>query len=188
MTDEQTLEDNAVALKIAVDSSASCRNFTHKDMLNPSPDYAYANNPGIYACSSSLLKAALSQSVSVLTCNFISNQNSCPFYSPDYSIISKSSFTSFNSTSTYFLSRFRSFDGSYFYKIYDSNSKVYTELHYPEISNIDKQIDEEAQKVFHLFLNDCTSEEQYTVEDVFNPSVPQQDQKNNKSYLNSLIS
>lgn len=189
MTDEQNLQDNALALKIAVDSNTSCQNFTHKDMLNPSPDYGYANNPGIYACSSQLMKAALSNSSSVITCNFVANHTSCPFYSPDYSIVLKSTITNvFNTTIDYFLTRFRSFDGSYFYKIYNSNSEVFVELFYPEISNIDKVIDQEAKKVFYEFLTDSTSNEQYTVEDPSDSSADQHEQKNTKSYLNSLIS
>lgn len=190
MTVEQIMEDNALALKIATDSSASCKNFTHKDMLNPSPDYMYANNPGIYVCSSELMKAALPQPVAVATCNFVIRQASCPFYSPDFSVLLKSSVTTYNNTITFTLSRFRSFNGSYFYKIYDSNGVVYFDLSYPEISNVNKEIDEEAKGVFFNFLNECSSQpvQDLSVENVSDLLSDQQEQKNTKSYLSSLIS
>lgn len=190
LEENTALQDNAIALKIAVDSSASCRNFTHKDMLNPSSDYAYANNPGLYACSSELLKTALANSVtnSVISCNFIANQSSCPFYDPHYSVVLKSSLTLVNTTLNYYLSRFRSFDGSFYYKIYDSNGTIFFDLNYVNISNANGEIDEEAKKVFYQFLEECTQEDDYSVESILNDKPSEKEQNKNKSYLNSLIS
>lgn len=190
LDNDTSVEDHAIALKMAIDNSSSCKSFTHKDMLNPSQGYQYANNPGFNACSSDSMKKALTNvpSNSALSCSFISNQSSCPFYTPDYSIVLKSSITVLNSALTFYLSRFRSFNGSFVYKIYDSSGKSFFDLNYSDISNVNGQIDEEATKVFHQFLDDFSQNGQYSVENILSKNDYQQEQKNTKSYLKSLIS
>lgn len=177
------LEDASIALKIAAQYEFTCKSFTHKDMLNPSDKYEYANNPGIYACSSPIMKLASSQPTAVTNCAFPNRQSSCPFYVPDFLISSKASATHAEKTTSYYLTRFRSFNGTYDYRIYTSDEKVLFTLSYTNLSNLDNSVEEEAKKVFINFLEEYISN--YSIEEIDAPIV---EQKTNKSYLNSLIS
>jgi hypothetical protein len=183
ITDTSFVEDVSIAVRIASQYEVSCKSFTHKDMLNPSDKYEYANNPGVYACSSPLMQLASSQPNSVTHCAFAARQNSCPFYVPDFSISSKASATVGDKTTEYYLTRFRSFNGTYNYKIYTSDEKVLFNLSYTNLSNLDNSVEEEAKQVFINFLEEYIPN--YSFQNIDSPIV---EQKSNKSYLNSLIS
>jgi hypothetical protein len=174
--------DQALALKLAVDFSSSCVNYDPSTMINPTDKYIYANNPGIDTCSSTGVKNAFPQTSPVTPCISVLQQSLCPFYSPDFFILLKASFPS--SSLFYYLTRFKSLTGSYHYKIYNSDQIVLFNLDYTNLSNSDKKVDEEAQKVFIEFLDSYIPN--YTLNHSVNNLVPEKEEK--LSYLSSLIS
>jgi hypothetical protein len=187
MSETNEINDKALALKIAVDSLSSCTNHDAPSMLNPTETYMYANNPGFHSCSSVDFKKSLKQESSFVPCIFIEDavsvnqQSKCPYYTPDYFIVLKATFS--DSSLSYYLTRFKSILGHYFYKIYNSESVVLFNLSYVDLSNSDQSVDQESKKVFLELINSFDSE--YQISTFLQPSV---EKKDKNSYISSLVS
>lgn len=176
---DPTVIDSMLALTVA-QQGVACSHFTPSTMLNPSPLYSFANNPGYDSCSNQSV-AELNPGQVFVKCQFSNRNYVCPYYSPHYQIITKHSL---NDNRFYYLTRFRSYSGSYTYKIYDSNSNVYQVFEYTNLSIKDNDLDSEALALFNLFLKDSMLETK-PLNDVTD-SVSSKPQKT--SYLSTLVS
>lgn len=172
--------DAVIALSVAA-SPPACVHHTSHTMLNPSSSYTFANNPGASACSNPALVDASRSSF--LPCKFPISNAICPFYSADYKIIKKVVSIN-NSSSYYYLSKFRLLTGSYSYKIYDNTLKVYLELSYDNISDSENVLDSEAISIFNSFIDQAMLK----VDNVDLYSSEVISESNKVSYLSTLIS
>lgn len=175
------VKDNLIA--VTYDSnSIACRNFTSHTMLNPSENYPFANNPGKNSCSHPVQLSHFPPNTFV-HCSFDSLQTICPLYTPDYMILEKQVASD---NKKYYLTRYRAYNGSFYYKIYDNTGNTYYNLNYSNVSIADADLDTEARVVYNSFFD------QIGVETSPVSQTPQQvidNQKtNSSSYLLSLIS
>lgn len=180
---DSSSSDAFSALSVTSKTSIACSHYTPSRMLNPNPNYQFANSPGIDACSNPVLLESI-PSNTFLPCAAPGIQPICSQYSPDYKVIKKYEGIVQNENKYYYLTKFRSTDGSYFYKIYDSTLKVYFDLSYQDIDDSSHSLDEHAVKVFNDFIADSMLD--LTEVDLYSQQVPTE--PNKKSYLSTLIS
>ena len=181
--DENISTDIMSALSVASLTSISCIHHTPARMLNPNPNYQFANNPGIDACSNPVLLDRI-PSNTFLPCSAPGIHSLCSQYSPDYTILKKYESSTNGELKYYYLTKFRSFDGSYFYKIYDSALKVYFELSYNDIDDKESNLNDYAIKVLNDFITDSMLD--LAEVNIYTDQVPTE--SNKKSYLSTLIS
>lgn len=176
------VKDNLIAVSFDTNSIA-CSNFTSHNMLNPSGNYPYANNPGKSSCSHPVQVSHFPQNTFIV-CSFDSRQTLCPLYTPDYMILEKQIA---QDNKKYYLTRYRAYDGSFYYKIYDNAGNTYYNLNYSNVSITDADLDTEARVVYNSFFDqigiDTTSVYSSVVEKVIDIQ-----KTNRSSYLLSLIS
>ena len=86
----------------------------------------------------------------------------------------------------YYLSRFRSYDGTYLYRIYDNELNVYSQFKYTQIQMEDDNLNLEAVSLFNKFLIDLSIE--FTYQDVAEDAILFSKQKETNSYLKTLVS
>ena len=170
--------DYQAATSIATSLSTSCIFYTSPSSFNPSSHYGYANNPGLLSCSSPDRSMGSS---SPMTCVYAMQQNACPLYRADFSILRK---VETSSNLFYYLSKFRIADGSYVYRIYDSNSNVYSNFNYLKIKIDDNSPDEDAVSFYEEFLADLGI--QYSYQNVADDCIFEQVQKNIIPYFSTL--
>jgi hypothetical protein len=173
-------DDYELANQISKNTLTSCQHHSSPSNLNPSSSYGYANNPGIFSCSVTSRKSNDGQPVS---CVYPIEQSNCPLYKPDFSVMRKVR------TSTdvdYYLSRFRSYDGTYLYRIYDNNLNVYSQFKYTQIEMENDNLDLEAISLFNKFLIDLSI--QFTDQDIAQDAMLIFEQKETNSYLKTLVS
>ena len=175
-------DDYELANQISKTLLTSCSHHSSPSNINPSTSYAYANNPGIHSCSAPSRKSKDSQPV---FCVYSMEHNNCPLYKPDFSVIRKVR-NAVDIDTDYYLARFRSYDGTYFYKIYDNNLNVYSELKYSEIQMENNNLNTEANALFNSFLIDLSL--QFTEEEIDPDAVFTPVQKETNSYLKTLVS
>lgn len=173
-------DDYESANEIAKRTLTSCQFHSSPSNLNPSTSYLYANNPGIFSCSVSSRKSNDSQPVS---CVYVMEQPNCPLYKPDFSVMRKVRSTA---DIDYYLSRFRSYDGTYLYRIYDNELNVYSQFKYTQIQMEDDNLNLEAVSLFNKFLIDLSIE--FTYQDVAEDAILFSKQKETNSYLKTLVS
>jgi hypothetical protein len=173
-------DDYENANEIAKRTLTSCQFHSSPSNLNPSTSYAYANNPGIFSCSVSSRKSNDSQPVS---CVYVMEQPNCPLYKPDFSVMRKVRSTA---DVDYYLSRFRSYDGTYLYRIYDNELNVYSQFKYTQIEMENDNLNLEAISLFNKFLIDLSI--QFTYQDVAEDAMLISKQKETNSYLKTLVS
>lgn len=163
-------------------SAASCVHFTHHSMLNPNPNYPFANNPGVDSCSHDG-RIAIELPNSFISCAFSNFQYKCPMYQSDAKTIYKSQTVS----SVYFVVKSRLIDGTICYKIVDSNYNIYQDLVYAQISESNADLDKEAYLVFDNFLSQLMSD--YLISDFadHDNQDPVKTETKKSSYLLSLI-
>lgn len=183
LQDDPASTDAFSALSVASKAQIACSHHTPAKMLNPSPNYQFANNPGIDGCSNPIFLERI-PSNTFLPCSAPGIQSLCSQYSPDYKIVKKYEGLVQNEIRYYYLTKFRSFDGSYFYKIYDNALKVYFDLSYQDIDDSDSSLDDYAVQVFNDFIADSMLN--LTEVDLYSQQVPTE--SNKKSYLSTLIS
>lgn len=145
---ENTPTDNDLALAIATSSRAACTYFTSASMLNPSKDYKFANTGGVNSCSCPM--RASDPANQHMRCEFTARQNNCVLYFPDFTILKKS--VSENSN-VFYLSRFKTKDSSYSYKIYDKFLNVYNAFNYVDIELANNSLDEEVTVFYYALLD-----------------------------------
>ena len=175
--------DYEFANEISKTLLTSCSHYTSPSNINPATSYAYANNPGIFSCSVPSRKN--SDDSRPLSCVYPMEQNSCPLYKPDFSVIRKVR-NAVDVDTDYYLSRFRSYDGTYYYKIYDNNLNVYSELKYSQIQIENDNLNIEANALFNRFLIDLSI--QFTEEEIAQDAMFIPVQKETNSYLKTLVS
>lgn len=173
-------DDYENANEIAKRTLTSCQFHSSPSNLNPSASYAYANNPGIFSCSVSSRKSNDSQPVS---CVYVMEQPNCPLYKPDFSVMLKVRSTA---DVDYYLSRFRSYDGTYLYRIYDNELNVYSQFKYTQIEMENDNLNLEAISLFNKFLIDLSI--QFSYQDVAEDAMLISKQKETNSYLKTLVS
>jgi hypothetical protein len=175
--------DILAALNMASKKDTACVQHTSHTMLNPNPSYQFANNPGMDACSHPV-RLELVPANTLLPCQAPGLHILCSLYSPDYKIIKK--FVSLtDSTLFYYLTKYRSLDGSYSYKIYDSSMNLYNQLSYKNLSDKNSDIDSYALDVFLSFVKDSMIQ----VEEVLiEQPLVEHSNPNKKSYLATLVS
>lgn len=156
-----------------------CSSFSSPDLHNLSSTYEYANRPPIYNCSHPEIVPTTPGAPKF--CSFGPRQNICIFYNPDIKILSSASVKNWSKTFNVYLARFRSYSGSYLYKIYDDQKNVYYDLDYQK-ETVDVELDKEAMDVYLQFLN--SNFEFFEIENNISEivSVPR------LSYMKSLIS
>jgi hypothetical protein len=173
-------DDYELAKEISKNTLTACQHHSSPSNLNPSSSYAYANNPGIYSCSTPTRKSNDSQPV---FCVYVMEQSHCPLYKPDFSVIRKvRTITDVD----YYLSRFRSYDGTYLYRIYDNNLNVYSELKYSQIQMQNDNLNIEAIALYNRFLIDLSVE--FVEHDIAEDAMLIFKQKETNSYLKTLVS
>lgn len=173
-------DDYELANEISKNTLTSCQFHSSPSNLNPSTSYAYANNPGIFSCSASSRKSNNSQPI---FCVYVTEQSDCPLYKPDFSVMLKVRSTT---DVDYYLSRFRSYDGAYLYRIYDNNLNVYSQFKYTQIEMQNDNLNLEAVSLFNEFLIDLAI--QFTHQDVAEDAMLIFKQKETNSYLKTLVS
>ena len=173
-------DDYEIAKEISKTLLTSCSFHSSPSNLNPSTSYVYANNPGIYSCSVPSREASDSRP---LSCVYPLEQNNCPLYKPDFSVIRKVRTVA---DVDYYLSRFRSYDGTYLYKIYDNNLNVYSELKYSQIQMDNDNLNIEAVSLYNRFLIDLSVE--FVQQDIAEDAMLISKQKETNSYLKTLVS
>jgi hypothetical protein len=176
-------DDYELANEISKTLLTSCPHHSSPSNVNPSTSYAYANNPGIHSCSVSSRKN--NDDSRPVFCVYPMEQSNCPLYQPDFSVIRKVR-NAVDIDTDYYLSRFRFYDGTYFYKIYDNNLNVYSELKYSKIQMENDNLNIEANALFNKFLIDLSL--QFTEEDIAPDAVLTPVQKETNSYLKTLVS
>jgi hypothetical protein len=77
-------------------------------------------------------------------------------------------------------------DGTYYYKIYDNNLNVYSELKYSQIQIENDNLNIEANALFNRFLIDLSI--QFTEEEIAQDAMFIPVQKETNSYLKTLVS
>lgn len=172
-------DDYQNANEIAKRTLTSCQFHSSPSNLNPSTSYVYANNPGIFSCSVPSRKSNDSQPVS---CVYVMEQLNCPLYKPDFSVMRKVRSTA---DVDYYLSRFRSYDGTYLYRIYDNELNVYSQFKYTQIEMENDNLNLEAISLFNKFLIDLSI--QFTYQDVAEDAMLISKQKETNSYLKTLV-
>ena len=172
-------DDYEIANEIAKRTLTSCQFHSSPSNLNPSTSYVYANNPGIFSCSVSSRKSNDSQPV---FCVYVMEQPNCPLYKPDFSVIRKVRSTA---DVDYYLSRFRSYDGTYLYRIYDNELNVYSQFKYTQIEMENDNLNLEAVSLFNKFLIDLSIK--FTYQDVAEDAMLISKQKETNSYLKTLV-
>jgi hypothetical protein len=110
-------------------------------------------------------------------------QSNCPLYKPDFSVMNK---VRANNDIDYYLSRFRSYDGTYLYRIYDNNLNVYSQFKYTQIEMENDNLNLEAISLFNKFLIDLSI--QFVQQDVAEDAMLIPKQKETNSYLKTLVS
>lgn len=178
--------DYSLAYRIAV-VFGTCSNFDSPNAYNPSKNYEYANNPGMYLCSSSKKRQILTDKSVPLFCEFSRSTeglSNCIFYEPDFNIISKVSYLD----KYYYLTKFRNSSGSYLFKVYDSEGCIYLDLDYKDIvisdvSDFDNQINDLFYNYLSKDLMISNFEQGEISQDCFT-SV----QKETKSFLQTILS
>lgn len=172
-------DDYEIANEIAKRTLTSCQFHSSPSNLNPSTSYVYANNPGIFSCSVSSRKSNDSQPV---FCVYVKEQPNCPLYKPDFSVMRKVRSTA---DVDYYLSRFRSYDGTYLYRIYDNELNVYSQFKYTQIEMENDNLNLEAVSLFNKFLIDLSIK--FTYQDVAEDAMLISKQKETNSYLKTLV-
>jgi len=148
-------EDIKRAFKIIVETSQTppiCSYFSSPDIHNLSSTYEYANKPPVYNCS--YLEKSQPVNSDFKFCFFPSRQTSCMMYNPDIKVIASTKVSNFSSDTfelIVYLIRYRSYSGSYLYKIYDTNDNVYYDLDY-QSEKADDQLDQEAIQIYVDFM------------------------------------
>ncbi len=173
-------DDYELAKEISKNTLTSCQHHSSPSNLNASSSYAYANNPGIYSCSAPTRKSNDGQPIS---CVYAMEQSNCPLYKPDFSVMNK---VRANNDIDYYLSRFRSYDGTYLYRIYDNNLNVYSQFKYTQIEMENDNLNLEAISLFNKFLIDLSI--QFVQQDVAEDAMLIPKQKETNSYLKTLVS
>lgn len=173
-------DDYELAKQISKNTLTACQHHSSPSNLNPSSSYAYANNPGIYSCSAPTRKSNDAQPIS---CVYAMEQSNCPLYKPDFSVMRK---VRINDDVDYYLSRFRSYDGTYLYRIYDNNLNVYSQFKYTQIEMENDNLNLEAISLFNKFLIDLSI--QFTEEEIAQDAMFIPVQKETNSYLKTLVS
>jgi hypothetical protein len=173
-------DDYELAKEISKNTLTSCQHHSSPSNLNASSSYAYANNPGIYSCSAPTRKSNDGQPIS---CVYAMEQSNCPLYKPDFSVMNK---VRANNDIDYYLSRFRSYDGTYLYRIYDNNLNVYSQFKYTQIEMENDNLILEAISLFNKFLIDLSI--QFVQQDVAEDAMLIPKQKETNSYLKTLVS
>jgi hypothetical protein len=146
--DENTQTDKDLALALATSSRAACTHFTSASMLNPSKEYKFANTGGVNSCSCPM-RAPEPNSLH-MRCEFTTRQIMCGLYYPDFTVLKKS--VSENSN-VFYLSRFKTKDSSYSYKIYDKFLNVYNTFDYTDIDLAKNPLDEEVTVFYYALLD-----------------------------------
>ena len=172
-------DDYEIANEIAKRTLTSCQFHSSPSNLNPSTSYVYANNPGIFSCSVSSRKSNDSQPV---FCVYVKEQPNCPLYKPDFSVMRKVRSTA---DVDYYLSRFRSYDGTYLYRIYDNELNLYSQFKYTQIEMENDNLNLEAVSLFNKFLIDLSIK--FTYQDVAEDAMLISKQKETNSYLKTLV-
>lgn len=169
--------DYQLAYAMSISMKTSCSYHTSPSNLNPSEHYSFANNPGLFSCSSPKRNIDLSNPPS---CLYILDHSSCPIYNPDFLLIRKVK----TSDAFYYLTRFRFYDGSYCYKIYDAFGRAYSQLVYTQIKADSIELNLEAISLYEQFLKDLSVD--YTVEEI-DQDCFETPKKERKSYLKNLF-
>ena len=172
-------DDYEIANEIAKRTLTSCQFHSSPSNLNPSTSYVYANNPGIFSCSVSSRKSNDSQPV---FCVYVKEQPNCPLYKPDFSVMRKVRSTA---DVDYYLSRFRSYDGTYLYRIYDNELNLYSQFKYTQIEMENDNLNLEAVSLFNKFLIDLSIK--FTYQDVAEDAMLISKQKETNYYLKNLV-
>ena len=172
-------DDYEIANEIAKRTLTSCQFHSSPSNLNPSTSYVYANNPGIFSCSVSSRKSNDSQPV---FCVYVKEQPNCPLYKPDFSVMRKVRSTA---DVDYYLSRFRSYDGTYLYRIYDNELNLYSQFKYTQREMENDNLNLEAVSLFNKFLIDLSIK--FTYQDVAEDAMLISKQKETNSYLKTLV-
>lgn len=172
--------DHDLANDMAKNFNSSCKFFTTSTMLNPSSDYEYANNPGIHICSSPIVKA--NSAVPVPSCISPFNHSRCMIYSPEFSVMKKVSVNFMAEQFIVYLSRFKSFSGSYFYLIYNDQRSVYNRLTYEDVKMVDLNLDSEAIQVFNLFVAQFEDVKEIPID------LPNNQPVKNSSFISTILS
>jgi len=147
---DTTSYTDSQAAVLAAQFPIVCKYYSNNIPLNPSSHYQYANNPGIRCCSSSQRLAVASPTKPPLFCDMSPvTMSTCIFYSSDFKILKK---IKASNQTVYFMTRYRTEQESYIYKLYGEDAVVYLELNYSDIKSIDDNIDTEAIRVFEDFI------------------------------------
>jgi hypothetical protein len=186
-TKDQILESKSLDYQAATVVSrtilTACSFHSSPSSANRSSHYDYANNPGLISCSS---PQRASNNSSPMICVYSLEQPNCPLYTPDFTVVSK---VKTNLDCFYYLSRFRTYNGSYVYRIYDSFFNVYSNFDYTNLSVTPSglsDLDLEAIKFYKEFLSH--SGITYSHEDIDDDCSFRPIQKKAVSYLNALVS
>lgn len=156
-----------------------CKHFTNSNMLNPSAEYKYANSAGMNGCSASS-RFSPSHSQTVFRCEYPDRQSICPMFSPDFRTVKEASVSGV----TYFLNSYRLVNGSYLYKIIDSENNTYFDFSYDNLSSKEYDLDQETEMLFDEFLSSFQEKINYSD----SKSSEFQEEKKKNSYLLALIS
>jgi hypothetical protein len=162
---------------IAKDQNASCKHFTVHSMLNHSSNYQYANTADVNHCSNPIF---ISSQNPIPLCPFYPVNSACAVYEPDISILQ----TCLSDNVTLFLSKLRSFDGSYVYVIHSDTGSVYNKYTYTDLDAKTNDLDSEAIRLFNLNILEFQLNNSSVQLDVPNVS----EEPKNSSYLSSLLS
>ena len=182
LTKDTIQDENKLALEVIIQNDSSlpvCSSMTSSSHFNKSRTYEYANNVPYTNCSHPQITSHNPNSPKF--CQFFTNQNRCPYYFPDFEVISVATINNSFNTVLY-LTRYRADSGNYCYKIYDDQRNVYYNLNYQNISSFE-DLDREARIVFNDAISEAFGSFSFHVQD-----SQVLISKSSNSYIKNLVS